>query len=150
MKPSTVVQCRAHLFVGAIAAVLIQIVVVGSIALFGVPQGVFLSLEFRVAVIAAIIAAVLLARWLAAESFRIALARNDISFAAQEPCAVTLSSECPRRALVMLHVLLNPRQFDPSISLSQAAAKQKPHRFSIPSQSSLERKPAMSRGGTRT
>ncbi|QGZ66608.1 hypothetical protein [Paraburkholderia acidisoli] len=152
MKRSTLIQCRAYLWVGSIAALVIQIAAVAALLVFNVPEAVFTSSAFRVAVVALVVAAVFVAQWFAAQSFRAALAREDIAFAQPGQNVVEVSSECPRRAFVMLHVLLNPRRLalasPPSGAARAAGSEAKPGR-SLP-QSLIERKPAMSRGSTRT
>lgn len=150
MKRSTVIQCRAYLFVGSVAALIIQVAVVGSMLVFDVPAAVFASSAFRVAVVAIVVASVLAAQWVAARSFRVALARHDIVFADEGHSNITLSSQCPRRAFVMLHLRLNPRRFAMAPPRPRAATEGgiKPARSLSPSL--LERKPALSRGSTRT
>lgn len=107
MNLPTVDQWRAHLLVASLAAILIQAIVLGSMLLLDVPVAFFTSTVFRLGVMAAVVASVFLTRRIAGSAFRSALAGNHVWLGGKRHCTVSLSSHCPRRALVVLYVRLN-------------------------------------------
>ena len=78
------------------------------------PQDVFASPAFHIGVAVTIGAVVLAVRRLAHEAFRDALASRHARLAGHRQRTVALSAQCPRRALVLLHVQLNRQPFDPA------------------------------------
>jgi hypothetical protein len=112
MNPATIDQCRAHLLVASLAAALIQVMVLGAMIVFDVPVAVFTSNAFHLAVVALVVAAVFLTRKFSDSAFRAALAGNHVWLGNTRHRTVTLSSHCPRRALVVLHVRLNRKRFE--------------------------------------
>lgn len=114
MTPSNIQQWRTHQFVASLAAILIQAVVFIAIVALGMPQDVFASPAFHIGVAVTIGAVVLAVRRLAHEAFRDALASRHARLAGHRQRTVALSAQCPRRALVLLHVQLNRQPFDPA------------------------------------
>ncbi|MFP6562793.1 hypothetical protein WJ542_31510 [Paraburkholderia sp. B3] len=115
MKPTIIEQCRAYLYLAGLAAILIQAVVFIAIFVFRVPQEVFATPAFRIGVVLAIAGITWGLRHLAREAFRNALASRHAHLVGWERRTVALSAQCPRRRLVLLHVRLNPRTFDPAL-----------------------------------
>jgi Na+/H+-translocating membrane pyrophosphatase len=115
MKPTIIEQCRAYLYLAGLAAILIQAVIFIAILVFSVPQSVFTTPAFHVGVAAAIAGFTWGLRHLAREAFRNALASRHAHLVGWERRTVALSAQCPRRGLVLLHVRLNPRSFDPAL-----------------------------------
>jgi hypothetical protein len=113
MKPATVDRCRAYLLVISLATVLIQAIVLGMTFLFDAPETLFTSSVFRIGLVGLVATAVVLTRRLAESAFRSALAGDHIGFDEARCGVVTLSSHCPQRALVVLHVRFNRRQCVP-------------------------------------
>ncbi|MFP6560809.1 hypothetical protein WJ542_21280 [Paraburkholderia sp. B3] len=116
MNSSTIDQWRAHLLVASLAATLIQAIVLASMLVLAAPETFFTSTAFRLGVGGMVIAAVFLTRRVAGSAFRSALASNHVWLGGERHCTVSLSSDCPRRALVVLYVRLNRRTFDPRAS----------------------------------
>lgn len=113
MNPATVDQWRAYLLVASLATVLIQAIVLGTMVVFDAPETLFTSSVFRIGVVVWVTVAVVLTRRLAEAAFRSALAGDHIGFGDAQCDIVTLSSRCPQRALVVLHVRFNRRKFNP-------------------------------------
>jgi hypothetical protein len=115
MQPTIIEQCRAYLYLAALAATLIQAVVFIAILVLRVPQDVFATPAFRIAALTAIAGITWVLRHLASEAFRDALASRHAHLVGWERRTVALSAQCPRRPLVLLHVRLNRHTFDPAL-----------------------------------
>lgn len=108
MKRAVVDQCRAYLLVASLAAVLLQVAVLAAVLVFDVPQALFTTSVFRLCVMVWVVAAVIVTRKLSGSAYRTAVAGSHISIDSKLKGAVALSSGCPRRALVVLYLRLNP------------------------------------------
>lgn len=115
MQPTIIDQCRAYLYLAALAATSIQAVVFIAILVLRVPQDVFTTPPFRIGVVAAIACVTWVVQRLAREAFHNALASRHAHLVGWERRTVALSAQCPRRPLVLLHVRLNPHTFDPAL-----------------------------------
>jgi hypothetical protein len=114
MRPVIIAQCRAYLLVASLTAAAIQVLVLVTMRVFGVPETFFTSSVFRMAVLGLLVAAVVLTRRFADAAFRTAQAGNHLATGGEPHDIVTVSSRCPQRAWVVLHVRFSRRQLDPS------------------------------------
>ncbi|WP_321939669.1 hypothetical protein [Paraburkholderia sp. J8-2] len=98
---------RAHLKIACLAAMVLQMTVLGAMVLFRIPEEHFTSNDFRAVAVLLLICAVAAVRQAAHVAFNAALERNDAMFTADgNSPAVSISAACPLRALVVLHVQL--------------------------------------------
>lgn len=111
MEPSIADQLRANLVVTSLAASLVQVAVLLSIAVLRVPEGFFLSNIFRFAALAVVAGIVAIVHVSARAAFRTALDSGNVVVWGGKRGAVVLSAACPRPLLVALHLRFNSRRF---------------------------------------
>jgi hypothetical protein len=111
MEPSIVNQLRANLVVTSLAASLVQVAVLLSIWVLGVPERVFLTDSFRLAALSVVGTIVVAVHLFARAAFRSALEGGDVTVWSGAQSAVVLSSGCPRPFLVALYLRLKNRRF---------------------------------------
>ncbi|WGS53227.1 hypothetical protein LFL96_34245 [Paraburkholderia sp. D15] len=104
MKLSTTIRLRAYLVTASLSAVAIQIGVLASIFVFGVPESWFQTVHFRLAAAGAIGMMVLISAAISHAAFRSAVARHYAIHDETRPGAFRVSDECPLRAFVILHL----------------------------------------------
>lgn len=113
MSPAAIGECRAHLFVASLSAMLIQLVLLPSLIFLGARETLFTTLTFRLAIGAIVVAALFGVRALSRSAFRSAVASRHVRYRSPTRQIAFISPACPRRALVILHVRLNRRKFLP-------------------------------------
>ena len=112
MKSSTIDMLRAYLMTASLAAMSIEIAVLVSLELFGVPEQVFASTVFRASAACAIIGAVLITRHLAQIAYRSAVMHRYATLSGVNSQNVAVSPACPVRMLVILHLRFSRRMVD--------------------------------------
>jgi len=120
MKSTTIRMLRAYLIVASLGAVCIDVCVVIAMLVFDVPERVFTSGDFRIAMAASLLLLLLAARSLASAAFRAALASRHVMFDGIERAdgprgprstgSVALRDDCPNRLLVLLHIRIHRQQ----------------------------------------
>lgn len=103
---------RAYLMTASLAAMSIEIAVLVSLELFGVSERVFASTVFRASAACAIIGAVLMTRQVAQIAYRSAVTHRYATLSGTNSQSVAVSSACPVRMLVILHLRFNRRVVD--------------------------------------
>jgi hypothetical protein len=109
MKPSTVDMLRAYLMTASLASVFIATLALAALAVFGISDQTFQTQEFRAGAVAAVIFLVLLTRQAAKLAFHTAVANRHTSPIGQRGHRISVSRECPRRQLVILHLRFSRR-----------------------------------------
>ncbi|AJC20951.1 hypothetical protein [Pandoraea pulmonicola] len=108
MKSSTIRMLRAYLLVASLGAVCIDACVVIAMLVFDIPERVFTSGDFRIAMAASLLLLVFAARSVAECAFHAALAsRHATVDGAHGRRKVALRADCPYRPLVLLHVRIH-------------------------------------------
>ncbi|VVE75931.1 hypothetical protein [Pandoraea sputorum] len=117
MKSTTIRMLRAYLIVASLGAVCIDACVVIAMLIFDVPERVFTSADFRIAMAASLLLLLLAARSLASTAFQAALASRHVMFNGVERAdgprrtdSVALRDDCPHRLLVLLHIRIHRQQ----------------------------------------
>ncbi|VVE60951.1 hypothetical protein PAN31117_00415 [Pandoraea anapnoica] len=117
MKSTTIQMLRAYLIVASLGAMCIDVCVVIAMLVFDVPERVFTSADFRIAMAASLLLLLLAARSLASAAFRAALASRHAMFDGVERAngprgtgSVALRDDCPHRLLVLLHIRIHRQQ----------------------------------------
>lgn len=113
MSSAVVDECRAHLFVASLSGMLVQVVMSLAVLLLGVPETMFETSAFRLAIDAILIAMLFGVRIFSRSAFSSAVAHHHVRFRGTTGQVVFISRACPRRAFVILHVRLNCRRFMP-------------------------------------
>ncbi|MEF3064003.1 hypothetical protein [Pandoraea apista] len=105
MKSSTIRMLRAYLLVASLGAACIDACVVIAMLVFDVPERIFTSSDFRIAMAASLLLLLLAARSTAASAYRAALAsRHATLHGVRGRASVVLRDDCPHRLLVLLHI----------------------------------------------
>ncbi|MFJ2992349.1 hypothetical protein [Pandoraea sp. NPDC087047] len=108
MKSTTIRMLRAYLLVASLGAACIDACVVIAMLVFDVPERVFTSADFRLAMAASLLLLMLAARSVASAAFQAALdSRHATLDGAQGRGKVALRDDCPCRALVLLHIRIH-------------------------------------------
>ncbi|VVD94545.1 hypothetical protein PAQ31011_01815 [Pandoraea aquatica] len=114
MKSTTIRMLRAYLIVASLGAVCIDVCVVIAMLVFDVPERVFTSADFRIAMAASLLLLLLATRSLASAAFRAALASRHVMVdggsSQRESRSVALRDDCPHRLLVLLHIRIHRQQ----------------------------------------
>ena len=111
MSQSTVVMLRAYLATASLAAALVGGVAVAISIVFNVGDAVFESASFRLGATAMVVFLVLLAKRAGLLAFRSALENRHVVYHDPQREAVAVSSGCPLRWLVVLHLLFHGKAF---------------------------------------
>lgn len=111
MKPVTVDMLRAHLMAASLAAMGAEIVLLTVLLVLPISEETFSSTPFRLIAIAVIVSGVIVIRRLAHSAFVRAMQRRYVvtNIAPSRPVRVT--TRCPRRGLVILHLRLTGKPF---------------------------------------
>ncbi len=104
MKQTTVQMIRAHLVTASVAAMTIDAAVLSLLVFSRYPQTLFETTSFRLLTFVLLLAVVLVTRHAAHVAFRAAVKRRHARFVGPARDAVSVSSVCPARGLVMLHL----------------------------------------------
>lgn len=104
MKQTTVEMIRAHVVTASVAATAIDVAVVSLLFFCKFPESMFETATFRALTFTLLIAAVFLTRHAAHRAFRAAIRRRHARFVGPQEDAVCVSSMCPSRRLVILHL----------------------------------------------
>jgi hypothetical protein len=112
MEPSTVERWRAHLQIAAVTGMFIQCFVLVSLLAWRVPEAFFSTAGFRGCVILAVAVAILSARQFADSTFKAAVMSGYAQLSGIDRRTISISSDCPQRLWVVLHVRLNRNRFD--------------------------------------
>ncbi|VVE86298.1 hypothetical protein [Pandoraea bronchicola] len=108
MKSSTIRMLRAYLLVASLGAAGIDACVVIAMLIFDVPERIFTSADFRIAMAASLLLLMLAARSLAAAAYQAALSsRHATLHGAGGRGSVALRNDCPNRLLVLLHIRIH-------------------------------------------
>lgn len=120
MKSTTIRMLRAYLLVASLGAVCIDACVVIAMLVFDVPERIFTSGDFRLAMAASLVLLMLAARSVASAAYRAALVSHHITVdgadgpgRANEAVGrgrVALRDDCPHRLLVLLHIRIHRQQ----------------------------------------
>ncbi len=106
MKPVTVDMLRAHLMAAALTAMIMEAVTLASFFLFDFAEGAFRSMTFRLLGVAVIICG------LAYLAFGVAVKSRHATCRNQQSALISVSPDCPRRQLVILHLRLTGKPFE--------------------------------------
>ena len=106
MKSTTIRMLRAYLLVASLGAVCIDACVVISMLVFDVPESVFTSADFRIAMAGSLLLLMLAARSLAGAAYQAALSSRHASVDG-EGRKVALRDDCPHRWLVLFHIFIH-------------------------------------------
>ncbi|MGI4812341.1 MAG: hypothetical protein ACRYGG_03235 [Janthinobacterium lividum] len=112
MRPSTVVILRAYLMAASLGAAFIGVSAAAASVLFDIDDRVFESTVFRLSAASVVIGLVFVVKWMARRAFQSALVGHHALDNRTGPGRVEISSECPRRSLVVLHLLFHCDAFD--------------------------------------
>lgn len=108
MKSSTIRMLRAYLVVASLGAACIDACVVMAMLVFDVPERIFTSADFQIAMAASLFLLVFAARTLAASAYQAALvSRHAIEHGARGRASVALRNDCPNRLLVLLYIRIH-------------------------------------------
>jgi hypothetical protein len=107
MRSPIIDMLRAYLLTASVAAILIEVPVLLALDLFRISEKVFASMSFRAGVAIAIVMLVLATKRLASIAFRSALAHHYATISSARPETISVSSSCPARMLVILHLRFN-------------------------------------------
>lgn len=111
MKSSTIGMLRAYLLVASMGAACIDACVVIAMLIFDVPERIFTSADFRIAMAISLLLLMLAARSLAAVAYRAALTtRHATVNGVRDRSRVALRDDCPHRLLVLLHIRIHRQQ----------------------------------------
>lgn len=115
-KSSTVEMLRAYLIAASMGAALIDACVVIAMFVFDVPQRVFTTVDFRLAMGASLVLLLLAMRSVANAAFRAAVSSRHATLCQSGGVSVarpvTLRDDCPHRLLVLFHIYINRKRFD--------------------------------------
>jgi hypothetical protein len=95
---------RAHVVTASVAATAIDVAVVSLLFFCKFPESMFETASFRVLTFTLLLAVVLATRHAAHIAFRAAIRRRHARFVGPQEDAVSVSSMCPARRLVILHL----------------------------------------------
>ncbi|CAN7706739.1 hypothetical protein [Caballeronia sp. dw_19] len=111
MKPVTVDILRAHLMAASLTAMGAEALILLVLLVLPVSEETFSSTPFRLLALALIVSGVIVIRRLAHAAFEQAVQRRYVTthLALSRPVSVT--TRCPRRGLVILHLRLTGRPF---------------------------------------
>jgi hypothetical protein len=112
MKPTTVDMLRAYLMTASLASAVIATLALAALAVFGISDQTFQTPAFRAGAVAAVIFLVLLTRQAAKLAFHTAVANRHTPPIGPRGHRISVSRECPRRQLVILHLRFSRRIFD--------------------------------------
>lgn len=112
-KPRTVEMLRAWLVAASIGAVCIDICVVIAAIVFDVPERIFETNDFRVAMAASLMLWLLAARSLAGTAFQSALTSRHVTLADDPAHAIAMRDDCPHRLLVLFHIRTHRKPLAP-------------------------------------
>ncbi|WP_414441734.1 hypothetical protein [Burkholderia sp. 22PA0106] len=98
---------RANAMLAAVAAMSAQRVVLLLIGVFHLPDRAFTTDGFHCAALVYIGAAMWFVHRLAAQAFRAALASGHVCATSQAERRVRVAAHCPRRLLVLVHLMLH-------------------------------------------
>ncbi|AKM31072.1 hypothetical protein AB870_14500 [Pandoraea faecigallinarum] len=111
MKSTTIRMLRAYLLVASLGAVCIDACVVIAMLVFDVPERIFTSADFRIAMAASLLLLTLAARSAAQAAFEAALASRHVTLDGEcRRGRVAMRDDCPHRLLVLLHVRIHGQQ----------------------------------------
>ncbi|MCI3206229.1 MULTISPECIES: hypothetical protein [Pandoraea] len=117
MKSTTIRMLRAYLLVASLGAVCIDACVVIAMLVFDVPQRIFTSGDFRIAMAGSLLLLMLAARSVASAAYEAALASRHAEVEkanrrgkAARGATVVVRDDCPHRLLVLLHVRIHRQQ----------------------------------------
>jgi hypothetical protein len=118
MKSPTIHMLRAYLMTASFAAMSLEVGVLVSLEVFGVPEQVFGSAAFRLCACFAIVGAVLVTKCVANLAYRSAVEHRYTKTTKATKAnganvqSVAVSPACPVRTLVILHLRFNRRMVD--------------------------------------
>jgi hypothetical protein len=119
MRSPTIDMLRAYLMTASLAAMSIEVGVLVSLEVFGVPEQVFGSAIFRLSACFVIVATVLVTKGVANLAYRSAVehrytktTKTQGGNGQSEGQSVAVSPACPVRTLVILHLRFNRRMVD--------------------------------------
>jgi len=115
MNSSTIERWRAYRVVASFAAAAIQVAAFFALLVLRVPQDFFTSPLFHLGVVAIVACSATVARWLAQQAFRDALASRHARLVGGRQRTVALSAQCSRRLLVLPHVRFDRQSLDPAL-----------------------------------
>jgi hypothetical protein len=111
MKSSTIRMLRAYLLVASLGAACIDACVVIAMLVFDLPERIFTSADFRIAMALSLLLLMFAARSLAAVAYQAALAtRHATVNGVRGRSRVALRDDCPNRLLVLLHIRIHRQQ----------------------------------------
>ncbi|VVE43416.1 hypothetical protein [Pandoraea anhela] len=129
MKSTTIRMLRAYLLVASLGAVCIDACVVIAMLVFDVPERIFTSGDFRIAMAGSLLLLVLAARSVASAAYEAALASRHATLHATPDASdtndandtrgsrdsrrrgkVAVRDDCPNRLLVLLHIRIHRQQ----------------------------------------
>jgi hypothetical protein len=111
MKPPAIDMIRAYLLTASLAAAGIDAIVLMALLVCGCSEDALRTSTFRLVAALAVIAVVLVTKQLARTAFRSALAHRHATVGGAPARVVSISSACPARALVILHLRFNRCRF---------------------------------------
>jgi hypothetical protein len=112
MKPATVDMLRAHLMTASVLAMGVEAAVLISLLLFGLSESIFDTPSFRWLVVVMLAGGVMAARWLASIAFARAVRSHHATCRMAPSEFVSLTSNCPLRNLVILHLRFRCRAYE--------------------------------------
>jgi len=116
MKPSTADMLRAYLMTVSLATTLIIAFVLVANFFLGISDDAFQSALFRLSAASSIIFLVLVTKWAARRAFQAAIFNHQVTLEDSGSQRIALTRECPRRALVVLHLRFTRKSGDLIIS----------------------------------
>ena len=111
MKPVTVDMLRAHLMAASLTAMGAEILLLLVLLVLPISEETFSSTPFRLLALAMIVSGVIVIRRLAHASFEQAMQRRYVMTNIAPSRPVWVTTQCPRRGLVILHLRLTGRPF---------------------------------------
>ncbi|AJP56298.1 hypothetical protein UC34_03350 [Pandoraea vervacti] len=111
MKSTTIRMLRAYLLVASLGAMCIDACVVIAMLVFDVPQRIFTSGDFRIAMAGSLLLLVLAARSVAQAAYEAALASRHVTLGGESrQRTVAVREDCPHRLLVLFHLRIHRQQ----------------------------------------
>lgn len=105
MQSTTIRMLRAYLLVASLGATCIDACVVIAMLVFDVPQTIFATTDFRLAMAASLGLLIFATRTLAGVAFQAALnSRHALQEGEQDGARIALRDDCPHRLLVLFHI----------------------------------------------
>lgn len=111
MKPVTADMLRAHLMVASLTAMGAEVFALLALLVLPASQQDFSSTPFRLIAVAVIIGGVIVMRQFAHSAFELAIQSRHATSHGLLSWPVQVAPDCPRRALVILHLRLTGRPF---------------------------------------